>query len=227
MRKNRVVCMLMLGVSILAIVSCEDRNEGQTTGKAGRIGEVVDLGLSVQWADCNVGADSPEDYGGYYAWGESSEKNEYEWSNYKWCDGKETGMTKYCTVKKYGVVDGKNTLDATDDVAHVKWGDGWRMPTLDEFNELNSLCSWTWTSQNGVNGYRVTGPNGNSIFLPAAGYRYGEEYYNRGSLGYYWSGTLSENDNSNAYRFNFNSGYRGSYDYNRYDGFTVRPVRDK
>ena len=135
------------------------------------VGEAIDLGLpsGTKWANMNVAASTPEEYGGYYAWGETEEKDNYSWSTYKWCRGSYDTQTKYCTDSSYGTVDNKTVLDPEDDVAHVKWGGTWRMPTLDEQKELLNKCTWNWTTQNGVNGYKGTGPNGNSIFLPAAG----------------------------------------------------------
>ena len=186
----------------------------------------VNLGLSVCWAECNIGASSPEEYGDYFAWGETEEKNNYDWSTYKWCKGSNDTMTKYCTNGKYGTVDNKTVLDPADDVAHVKWGGSWRMPTKDEIKELVNKCSWQWTTVNGVNGYKVTGPNGNSIFLPAAGYRYGTELFDRGSFGYYWSGTLDEDYSGYAYRLDFSSGGRDWYNNSRDYGHTVRPVTE-
>ena len=190
--------------------------------------EYVDLGLpsGLKWATCNVGASSPEDYGGYYAWGETEEKDNYSWSTYKWCRGSYDTQTKYCTDSSYGTVDNKTVLDPEDDVAHVKWGGTWRMPTLDEQKELLNKCTWTWITQNGVNGYKVTGPNGNSIFLPAAGYRYGTEVSYRGSDGYYWSSSLFSNYSNLAYNLYFDSGFHDWYYYNRYDGLSVRPVSE-
>lgn len=190
--------------------------------------EVVDLGLSVKWASRNIGATSPEDYGGYYAWGETEEKSYYSWSTYKWSNvSYDIIMTKYCTDSYYGTVDNKTTLDLSDDVAHVKWGGSWRMPTLDEIKELINDCSWSWTTQNGVNGYKVTGPNDNSIFLPAAGDRFFTEVGSRGSSGYYWSGTLNEGDSRNACYLYFYSDDHdwGYYNYRNY-GHTVRPVTE-
>lgn len=186
--------------------------------------EYVDLGLSVKWATCNVGASKPEDYGDYYAWGEIATKSDYSWETYKW--GTFGSMTKYCTNSNYGTVDNRTTLTSSDDVATVKWGSKWRMPTKEEMEELDEDCTWTWTTQNGVKGMKVTGPNGNSIFLPAAGNRSGTDFGGRGSSGDYWSATLYGN-NSYAYDLYFYSGYsywnNGS---NRYFGRTVRPVTE-
>ena len=188
--------------------------------------EYIDLGLpsGLKWATCNVGASSPEEFGGYYAWGETEEKDNYSWSTYKWCRGSYDTQTKYCTDSSYGTVDNKTVLDPEDDVAHVKWGGTWRMPTLDEQKELLNKCTWNWTTQNGVNGYKVTGPNGNSIFLPAAGYRDGTGAYHRGSYGYYWSSSLDSDDSYGACCLYFGSGRRGWYCDYRYLGHSVRPV---
>jgi hypothetical protein len=190
--------------------------------------EAVDLGLpsGVKWATFNVGATKPEEYGGYYAWGETEEKENYSWSTYKWCNGSENSMTKYCTNSSYGTVDNKTTLDLEDDVAHVKWGGTWRMPTVDELQELINNCTWTWATQNGVNGYKVTSKtNGNSIFLPAAGYHCGTYVYGRGSHGLYWSSLLDCNNCSRAYCLYFltGGGYNCVID-SRNNGLTVRPV---
>ena len=176
-------------------------------------GEAIDLGLSVKWASHNVGASSPEGYGGYYAWGETEEKSDYDWVTYN-----------------YGGINiGSNISGTQYDVAHVKWGGSWRMPTRDEINELVNKCTWKWTSLNGVNGQLVTGPNGNSIFLPAAGCRYDAAggLGSRGSTGGYWSATLSENNGYCACAFDF---YYGDYGwcncYDRFYGCSVRPVTE-
>ena len=186
----------------------------------------VDLGLSVKWACCNVGATSPEEYGGYYAWGETEEKSDYFWGTYKWWNGSDGTLTKYCTDSNYGTVDNKTVLEPEDDVAHVKWGGGWRMPTFKEQQELLDKCSWSWTDINGVNGYKVTGPNGNSIFLPAAGHRNGSGVYRIGSGGRYWSASLRDGSSGFAYYLSFYSGIHG-WNYNsRYFGYSVRPVSE-
>ena len=184
----------------------------------------IDLGLSVKWASCNVGATQPWEYGGYYAWGETEEKSDYSWSTYKYCNGSHDSMTKYCTSSSYGTVDNKTTLEASDDIATVKWGGSWRMPTDEEQQELINNCTCTWTTHNGVNGYRVTGPNGNSIFLPAAGYRDGTEVSYQGSRGYYWLSPLSRSSTLNAYYLYFSSGDYDWYSGYRSFGRTVRPV---
>ena len=190
--------------------------------------EAVNLGLpsGIKWASCNVGASSPEDYGGYYAWGEVEEKEDYSWDTYKWYNGSDDTMTKYCTDSDYGTVDNKSVLDPEDDVAHVKWGGSWRMPTRAEQEELLDECTWEWTTLNGVNGYRVTGPNGNSIFLPAAGGRYGTDLYYRGGYGYCWSSSLYDGYSGGAYLLDFGSGYFDLNFDSRFYGLSVRPVSE-
>lgn len=186
----------------------------------------VDLGLpsGTLWADRNVGADSPEDYGDYFAWGETSTKSIYDWSTYKWCQGSNTSMTKYCTKSSYGIVDNKTVLDLEDDAAYVNMGTEWRMPTSDELKELRNKCTWTRTSQKGTKGYKVTGPNGKSIFLPAAGHRGGSSLYDAGSSGYYWSASLNESNPGGAWYLFFYSSDRYMYSLSRYYGRTVRAV---
>ena len=187
--------------------------------------EYVDLGLSVKWATCNVGATKPEEYGDYFAWGETQPKDYYDWSTYKWCNGSDNTQTKYCTDSYYGTVDNKTQLELSDDAARANWGGSWRMPTTEEQQELINNCTWIWTTQNGVNGYKVTSKkNGNSIFLPAAGYRLGSSLGGAGSYGYYWLSSLDTVDPSYACYLRFNSDYVGWYYDYRYLGFTVRPV---
>ncbi|MBR2475037.1 MAG: hypothetical protein IKB57_00655 [Bacteroidaceae bacterium] len=158
--------------------------------------EYVDLGLSVKWAACNIGATIPEEYGDYFAWGEISTKRYYYWDNYKYCNGTNNSLTKYCSKTNFGefaFVDNKTTLDLSDDAARVNWGGSWRMPTAEEQEELmnEENCTWTWTSKNGVNGFKITSKkNGKFIFLPAAGHHY---LGNLGDAGYsceYWSSSL-------------------------------------
>ena len=190
--------------------------------------EAVDLGLSVKWANMNVGADFPEDYGDYFAWGETTTKETYDWSTYKWDNGSGYKLTKYCTDGYYGIVDNKTVLDKEDDAAAVNWGGAWRMPTKEEQDELCNNCTWTWTTQDGVNGYKVTGTNGNSIFLPAAGCRSGSSLHSAGSHGDYWSSSLDTGHASHtdcAYCLYFSSSFvdywNGSL---RFSGHSVRPV---
>ena len=186
--------------------------------------EYVDLGLSVKWATCNVGASNPEEYGDYFAWGETQPKDYYDWSTYKWCNGSYDTQTKYNTYSSYGTVDNKTTLELSDDAARAHWGGSWRMPTKAEQDELRNNCSWEWTTQNGVNGYTVTGPNGNSIFLPAAGFRNDGLFDWAGSIGKYWSSSLCSGGPYYAYLLEFDSSAVNWNGFYRYWGFSVRPV---
>lgn len=159
--------------------------------------EYVDLGLSVKWATCNVGANSPEGYGNYYSWGEVEPKASYGWASYRYCNGTFNSITKYCTSANYGVVDKKSVLEPSDDVAHVNWGGSWRMPTRAEQNELCNKCTWVRTKDykgTKVAGYIVTsdipGYTDKSIFLPDAGCYSEKGPIEVGNYGYYWSNEL-------------------------------------
>ena len=175
------------------------------------IHEAVDLGLSVKWATCNVGAESPEEYGDYFAWGETEPKETYTADN----------------SKTYGKTIGDIAGNPAYDAATANWGDGWRMPTRAECEELADNCIWEWTALNGVSGYKVTSKkNGNSIFLPAAGFRDGSSLINAGSDGYYWSSTPYERLTQYAYGLLFGSGDRYLRWGSRYYGHSVRPVRE-
>ena len=187
--------------------------------------QAVDLGLpsGIKWASFNVGARAPWEYGGYYAWGETEEKEDYSWETYKWCNGSDDTMTKYCTNSSYGTIDNKIALDPEDDVAYVKWGSEWRIPTSDEIEELKTKCTWQETILNGINGYEITGPNGNSIFMPVAGYGVGNGVYDLDGFGRYWSSELKSGSNDAAYGLDFGNGYYWNGDY-RWHGRSVRPV---
>ena len=190
----------------------------------------VDLGLSVYWGTTNIGASKPEDYGDYYAWGETEPKESYSWSTYKFGTSSSGPFFKYNTSDSYGTVDNKTVLEPEDDVASVKLGGEWRMPTDAEWTELRTKCTWTWTTNyngTGVKGQIVTATNGNSIFLPAAGYRRDTKLYDAGSYGYYWSSSLNTDKPSIAWYVNFNSGTvrRRDYGYRSY-GQSVRPVSE-
>lgn len=184
----------------------------------------VDLGLpsGTLWADRNVGADSPEGYGDYFAWGETAPKSTYNWSTYN--KGNSIIVTKYCTNSNYGTVDNKTVLDLEDDAAYVNMGPEWRMPTKGELTELMSYCTWTLTTQNGTRGNKLTGPNGNSIFLPLAGNRNDSDLNNDGSFGYYWSSSLYESNQYSAWYLSFNLGSHSTDDIGRNRGLTVRAV---
>ena len=190
--------------------------------------EYVNLGLSVKWATCNVGASKPEEYGDYFAWGETQPKSNYDWSTYKYCNGSYKTLTKYNNSSSYGTVDNKTTLDLSDDAARANWGGSWRMPTDAELTELREQCTWTWTSQNGVYGYKVTskksGYTNKFIFLPAAGYRNDSSLSGAGSYGDVWSSSLCTDYPRYAWSVYFDSDRVSRSSYNRGWGFSVRPV---
>ena len=224
--------------------------------------DAVDLGIvmtredgstyNLYWAKSNLCESglcaNPEDYGDYYAWGETepyyteghsqdspcsswrSRTNPsitgYNWASYKWCNGSSTTLTKYNTNSSYGTVDNKTVLDSEDDVAHVKLGGKWRMPTDEEWTALRTQCTWTWTTQNGINGRLVTASNGNSIFLPAAGDRYDTYLYSAGSYGYYWSSSIYTVYPYLVRIVFFYSSDVYGYNFDRFYGPSVRPVSE-
>lgn len=222
--------MFLLMFSML-FVACGDDDNDDGSPSSRTTAEAIDLGLpsGTLWASCNVGANSPEEYGSYFAWGETEEKGYYDVTSYKWYDDPTDNLTKYCTVSDKGTVDNKTALDPADDVAHVKWGGKWRMPTDEEIEELVEKCSSEWTMLNGVRGYKFTGPNGNSIFLPAAGYRnWNGDLIDPEVYGSYWSSMLYDDDEHPELACTLDF-----YKYpllekgDREEGMTVRPVRSK
>lgn len=203
--------------------------------------KAVDLGLSVKWANMNVGASSPTDYGLYFMWGDvaghpgaNTDDFSFDWENYKWCNDTSTPkFTKYVPTGKTanwggsGSPDNKLTLDAADDAATACWGSGWRMPTQTEIQKLIDDTDQEWTTIDGVAGRKFMKKTDHSvyIFLPAAGYRYDASFDDRGSGGYYWSSSLYSDDPSRAWYLGFDSSGASMYDGNRYVGFTVRAVQ--
>ena len=211
-----------------------DQNQTGNNGTGANGHDYVDLGLpsGLKWATCNVGATKPEEAGNFYAWGETEPKETYDWNTYKWATATynddrwnlET-LTKYNTSSSYGTVDNKTVLEPEDDVAAVNWGGQWRMPTDAKWTELRENCTWTWTTKNGVNGYKVTSNiNGNSIFLPAAGFRSDDDLCRAGDTGYYWSSSLGTGYPDGAWLVGFNSDLVDGGDVSRYCGRSVRPV---
>ncbi|MBR5936460.1 MAG: Ig-like domain-containing protein [Bacteroidaceae bacterium] len=195
--------------------------------------EFIDLGLSVNWATFNVGAYYPEEFGSYYAWGETTTKSIYNWSTYKYCNGKYNTLTKYCNNPEFGYngfTDGKDTLDFIDDVARVQWKGEWRIPTIDEFNELRDNCTIINTTLNGVNGYLFTSNvskyKDKSIFIPTAGYYKGVEIIDRGTVAYYSTNTLMLPDENPAVPevFLLSPKNNNSYASGRSNGWPIRPV---
>ncbi len=193
--------------------------------------EWVDLGLSVKWATCNLGASIPSDYGSYYAWAEISEKNRYGLSNLRYYTGDFGAngpiFSKYNTISGYGPVDYKSQLEAFDDAARETWGNSWRIPSNAEIMELLEKCTWTWTTQGGKRGYEVKSKvNGNSIFLPAAGYRDEGDLFTAGFHGYYWSSSLYSYIPDYAWLLFFSLSDSDEYYSNRRYGFSIRPVTE-
>ncbi len=208
----------------------------------------LDLPSGTLWATMNVGANSSEDYGDYFAWGETEPKDYYYWFSYKWMTD---GMSSWLGVNKYTFDDGqfyddgirdsgvwydengnfigdnKTVLDLKDDAANANWGGDWRMPTKVEQDELRTECTWTFWKKNGVSGYIVTGPNGNSIFLPAAGYCTDFDLFGEESYGYYWSSSLYTYNSGSAYYLEFVSGNVDWYTIPRLYGLSIRPVLSK
>lgn len=222
MKKSILFSVLVVGATLLQAQSITVH---QTCGQNGQvvkaIPDAIDLGLSVKWANMNVGATNPQDYGNYYAWGETSTKETYNWSTYFYTNDGGSTFTKY--NKRL-----KTVLDPEDDAAHVNWGGSWRMPTNAEWQELCDNCTWTWTTQNGINGYKVTsnkeGYTDKFIFLPAADYRDGSVLPRVGSYGYYWSSSLDERISRLAWILYFYSDYHYRIGNDRYVGQSVRPV---
>lgn len=206
--------------------SCAVRVKEPYTAVAG---EAVDLGLSVKWSSTNLGATSPTDYGDYFAWGETVPKDNYSWSTYELCNGSYSTLTKYNNYSLWGKVDKKTEFkdyDYEDDAARQALGGKWRIPTAAEWKELREQCTWTRTTQNGVNGRLVKSKtNGNSIFLPAAGSRDGTDLSNAGSYGYYWSSSLDTDVAYRARGVGFSTDFVYGY-YYRYYGRSVRPVSE-
>lgn len=176
---------------------------------------LIDLGLpsGTKWACCNVGASKPEEYGGYFDWGETEEKDYYDWSTYIHCSG------SYWTCHNIG----SDISYTQNDAATANWGSPWVMPNKEQMEELKNSCS-KWTTENGVWGCRFTGPNGASVFLPAAGGRGSDNLYSAGSDGYYWSSALYESSTDEAWYLVFRSGNVTMYDRSRSGGQSVRPV---
>ena len=191
----------------------EQEEAAKRSGKGTISGhEYVDLGLpsGLKWATCNVGANAPHEYGNCYAWGETSTKNSYDEDN----------------SRTFGKSMGDISGNAIYDAARANWGGSWRLPTKAEMEELVDKCTWQWTTQSVVNGYKVTGPNGNSIFLPAAGCCLSSFHHCVGKYGYGWSSAPYESDDIFAYCLYFGRGSRGVGQYNRDWGHTVRPVSE-
>lgn len=186
----------------------------------------VDMGLSVKWASCNLGAENPWDCGNYYAWGETSVKSRYDWSTYIWCAGNDHSMTKYCTLAEYGAVDNRDQLEKADDAAAQELSGTWRMATDAEWTELRVNCLWSWARIEGVTGRLVySKKTGKCIFLPAAGFYDGTSLKYKGISGHYWSSSLMRHFPNSVWNVDFSSSNvvrdeLGS----RFGGQSIRPV---
>lgn len=204
------VCVALTVVATF-MMSCDDEDTDRSSDPANGH-EWVDLGLSVRWATCNVGASLPSGYGDYFAWGETSTKPEYTWGNSQTWD------------KNVGDISGNPEYDA----ARANWGGSWRIPDKREMEELVNFCTWEWTTVNGRYGYKVIGSNGNSIFLPAGGFRGGPLLYSDGIYGYYWCSTPDRRTPwDHAYTIELYSNIRRTVKSGyRSDGFNIRPVLD-
>ena len=236
----KVLVAIMLTIAVATFAGCKKENSqgndgndngGDSSDTIVAIHEYVDLGLpsGTLWATCNVGANAPEDFGDYFAWGETMTKDVYDWKSYKYgdCANDRFEMTKYCTDSCYGFngfVDNLTILESADDAATANWGADWRMATKEEWKELFLKTTCTWTTQNGVEGRLLTGVNGNSVFLPATGFRLEGELFGP-ALGNYWTSSLHTDFNERGWSFHFegeNCHVCGTYERNR--GQVVRAV---
>lgn len=234
----KLIAAITLTMAMAFVAGCKpedgpNNDGGDHGGNTYNGHEYVDLGLpsGTLWATCNVGADTPEGSGDFFAWGETMPKTTYNWSTYKYCNGGDglNTLTKYCGDSNFGYngfTDNLTVLQMMDDdAATANWGSGWCMPTIEQWRELYLYTTHTWIAQNGVNGRLFTASNGNSLFLPAVGYRWDDVHNSAGSIGYYWSSSLDTISPYNARNFNFSSGGYYVFDYPRSEGRSIRPVR--
>ena len=232
MKKSiKLLALLAMGAA-LAFAACGSNSKVGGQGGGAAAAEWVDLGLpsGLLWAKCNLGATKPEEYGDYYAWDETSTKEVYTWETYRYCtavdeEGWVKTLSKYNTDSRYGTPDNLTTLQPSDDVATQKLGNGARMPTAREWRELIAYTTSEWTTENGVYGRRLTASNGESLFFPAAGGRYGSGLHGAGGSGVYWSSSLYAGDPDDAWDFDFYSGGQCvDIIFFRPYGFSVRAV---
>lgn len=225
MRKlTKILAAMMLMTAVVFAVGCKPEDEPDN--------RAVDLGLpsGTLWASCNVGANAPEEYGDYFAWGETEPKASYSWSNYKYGKGTYDQLIKYCNDSNYGYegfVDNLSELEPSDDAATVNWGNGWYTPTVEQWEELTVYTDYAWTVWNGVIGAEYTGPNGNKIFVPCAGYRREGVTDWQGKDVYFWASSLATDDDYNPDHAWY---YYHSINGDRFSGYRcwalpVRPVR--
>ena len=226
---TKTIAVIILTIAIVCAEGCTKDNGGNGTYKGH---DYVDLSLpsGTMWATCNVGAESPDQYGDYFAWGETTPKATYNWSTYKYCKGDYNLLTKYCSKSDFGFngfTDDLVTLQPNDDAATANWGEGWHTPTYNQWVELLRKCTHSWTTINGVKGCLFTARNGNSIFLPAGDSRYDEESRLIGDEGSYWSSTLHKDAPDGVKGFQFIISFEDCDLYNTFGrayGRTVRAV---
>lgn len=218
--------LIALAVMFFGTVGNAKVNVTDNKDKSADKVEAVDLGLSVKWANMNVGADKPSSYGTYFAWGETKPKKYYSWGTYEWSQGNTQFLTKYSTIDK------KTKLALADDAAHANLGGEWRTPTAEEYEELINPdnCKWEWVTMDGINGYKVTGKKtGNSIFLPITGFRFYGDVQFRAISGIYWTSSLYIANPNKAWCLEFNfsdvSVFYGTPSSNRFSGRCIRAVR--
>ena len=229
-RFSKSIMTIMLAVMVCFVAAgCTKHNGGNGAYKGH---DYVDLGLpsGTMWATCNVGAESPDQYGDYFAWGETQSKTTYSEINYIYSHGGYNQLTKYCSQSDFGFdgfTDDLTTLESSDDAATSNWGEGWSTPTNKQWVELLTKCSHSWTTRNGVKGCLFTGRNGNTIFLPAASSRSDEDSRNVGDDGSYWSSSLNKGFPEYAKGFKFIISFDDCDlydDLGRCSGRSVRPV---
>ena len=237
--RRTLICGIAIMAFALIFAGCQKPDEpnngddinGGDNNEGGATHAYVDLGLpsGLLWATCNIGAETPEGYGYYFAWGETETKASYDWNTYQWSNGRYDELTKYCQAPSYGYngfTDNLTFLEESDDAANAFWGRGWRMPTQADWEELCSNTDYGYTIQNGVAGRYFKGSNGNSIFLPMSGDRWKERLEGADVYGCYWSSTLVYDlAPTSAYRLFINAGACGVYSGARMRGCVVRAVR--
>jgi hypothetical protein len=217
------VLLLTLAVMFLGTIY-NKVNAADDKAKSSDEIEAVDLGLSVKWANMNVGAKTPSGFGSYFAWGETKTKQFFSWNTYTWSKGDSPSLTKYSTL------DRRTQLALSDDAARANMGGDWRMPTVDEYDELIDNCKWEWTNKDGINGYKVTSKkNGNSIFLPITGFRFYGDVQFRAINGIYWTSSLYTANPYKAWCLEFNFSdvkvHYGDLTSNRFSGRCIRAVK--
>ena len=229
---KKIFYALMTSVIALCGTGCSSSEESVSGQLEGH--NYVDLGLpsGTLWATCNLGANQPEENGAYYAWGETSPKSEFEWTNYKYGNGEAESrikMTKYCSHEKKGAVDNIQLLDSTDDAASATWNGKWRIPTKEEWEELLDGCTWEW-----VKNYKGSGldmkkgtskSNGKTILFPFSGYYNGTAFFNNSSA--FWSSTQKADNGLDAYFVRMLTHNQNMNNGHRKQGMTIRAVASK